>query len=182
MKTTFLPFVFILILSGCGINSSKTLKPESSELTDSIELDLTVIIPNIELHPLLDSIINVLNSCPIPKGNKIEMFISVEQRDYGLELFFNTICRYYSDSSSKTSIFDYKGFRFYYTGVFLDNYFIETDNIIKMRFVNPSKLIFDIDDRDYKWVYAVKNGIIEGILVKDCNKLWVNWDYFPGED
>lgn len=50
-----------------------------------------------------------------------------------------------------------------------------------MKFQNPKKMIFDIDDTGYKWVYAIQNGNIEGILLKDCQRLWVNWDYFPGE-
>lgn len=91
------------------------------------------------------------------------------------------LCDHHWNYTLSTGLFEYNNHRFYYSGPLLKDLIIETETSLEMKFQNPKKMIFDIDDTGYKWVYAIQNGNIEGILLKDCQRLWVNWDYFPGE-
>ncbi|MDX9928243.1 MAG: hypothetical protein RBS37_00145 [Bacteroidales bacterium] len=173
--------IFFIILIGCNSGNHQSSEIPQSGMSDSIWIEMTLYEPHYEMHALLDSIIKTLETCPSPKGKIIELVISIEYQDYGLMMDIETISDYHWNYTLSSGLFDYKNSRFYYSGPNLEELFIETDSSMKMKFQNPQKMVFDIDDRVYKWVYAIKDGCIEGILVKDCQRVWVNRDYFPGE-
>jgi len=171
-----------LIFTACNFGNNNPVETTFKEVSDSIRIEVNFFEPELKILPILDSITDALNMCPVPKGKITEMIIIVENRAYGLEVYFATISDYLWDYSDSRGVFEYNGYKFYYSGVVLEELFIIKEKRTSLSFPNLEGLYFDPDERCYKWVYALKNGILEGILVKDCNKLWVNWDFFEGED
>lgn len=175
-------YIFIIVSIGCNSGNQQSSRIPLKEMPDSIWIKMTLYEPHSKLHALLDSIIATLDTCPSPAdGAHIELVVFIENYDKGLIMNIATIIDYHWDYTLSSGLFDYKNRRFYYSGTHIEDFFIEKDSILKMKFQNPQKMIFDIDDREYKWVYAITDGKIEGILVKDCQRVWVNWEYFPGE-
>jgi len=181
MKQLFIFFALIFLLS-CKSNNSRYHDVEDNILADSISIEVNLFVPDSEIYPLLDSIIMSLNNCPKPKGKIIEMVVLVEEHGNDYIISMSTISDYHWDYTLSKGVFEHMNYRFYYTGSLLDDFFKPLDSLVKIVFINPKKLVFDIDDRNYQWIYILQDGNIEGILAKDCNKVWVNWDYYPGED
>jgi len=179
MKKVLFFFISLYAFCCCINNSADS---QYSETPDTIRIEVSIFDPKLKMLPILDSITSVLNKCPVPKGTITEMIIVVEKRTYGFEVYLTTISDYHWIYTDTSGVFEYNGYNFYYTGLFLEELFEITESKVKLTVPNPEKLYFDTDDRCYKWVYALKNGILEGILVKDCTSLWVNWDYFESED
>lgn len=171
--------IFIIVLIGCNSSNQKSCEIPNGGTSDSVWVEMTIYEPNSKIHALLDSIITTLDTCPSPKGNNIELVIFIKNHDSGFIMDIETISDYHWNYSLSSGLFDYKNRRFYYSGSSLKDLFIETDSSMKMKFQNPQKMVFDIDDREYKWVYSIEEGSIEGILVKDCKRVWVNRNYFP---
>lgn len=173
---------FLITLYALSCSNNNSVDSPYSEIPDTIIIEVSIFEPKLKTLPILDSITDVLNKCPVPKGKITEVIIFVERQTYGFEIYLTTISDYHWVYTNTNGVFKYNEYNFYYYGLFLEELFEKTKNKVKLTVPNPEKLYFDTDERCYKWAYAFKEGILEGILVKDCNKLWVNWDYYPGED
>lgn len=165
---------------------SKVLYPESGlpiiiqyYITDSISLSMNIIEPKNNLYPLLDSIVEKTRKCPNPR-KEIELSpikgfsFSVREKMNSKNIRIETISMHMSDFTRFHSFFDYKDYRFYYWGEFLDNLFIKTNLISTDMYVDPDSLVYDIDDRNYYWSYLIKNKKLQPISFKDCIRSWVS--------
>ncbi|MFW5701062.1 MAG: hypothetical protein ACOCWM_05170 [Cyclobacteriaceae bacterium] len=200
MKIKILLFTLLIsfcFFYECGLDVHKSKRtdaifdeivPESEEpiilqyyTTDSIALSLDVLEPRMNLNPLLDSILDITLECPNPRKESeftsIKCFSFCVSESMDLKnVRISTMSMHRSDFTRFNSYFDYKGYRFYYWGKILDEFFIKTNDISTEMYVDPNSLVFSPDDRDYYWTYILKDKILHPISYKNCMRLWVRND------
>lgn len=155
-------------------------------IEDSLIIPMKVYVPNYELFPLLDSIVQIVRNCSNPRrtdlalvnGGKMALSFSVLQRNGYTLAKVRTISMHMHDFSNYNAFFDHHEFRFYYQGDYLNRYFERTNEITHENYIDPSKLISMIDDRDYEWDYVLKDSTFVAYSYKDCDKFWTDWEIY----
>ena len=155
-------------------------------IEDSLIIPMEVYVPNYELFPLLDSIVQVVRNCSNPRkndlalvnGGKMALSFSVSQRNGYTLVKVRTISMHLHDFSNHNAFFDHYGFRFYYQGDYLNRYFERTNEITNENYIDPGKLVSMLDDRDYEWDYILKDSGFVAYSYKYCDKFWNDWVIF----
>ena len=174
MKRLSILFLVFLLLVSCNIGPNNNLKKDinKSSSNDSISLNLVVYNVSYDLHPLLDSIISAVTSCT--DYNKItpEFVFSSYYEDEELQVLLECIDRNNFDYTRCKGVFFYDGYKFNYFGMFMEELFEETNQLLHYSYIKSDITGIDIDDTGPYWRFIYDKNELRCISYVVCGESW----------
>ncbi|MCD7900568.1 MAG: hypothetical protein LUH22_12060 [Bacteroides sp.] len=142
---------------------------------DSIYTDLKVFRIKGEITILLDSIVQSVENCPKYPKERIEFVVTEQtfQKENGLyetNIHIENMMTECIMYPYYNAIFYHRGYRFVYCGPFINQFFIDTHQVLKYRCVAPDVIRDNqICEPGSSWTYNYKNGKMKLIKVISCD-------------
>ncbi len=175
-------FLLIFLFSECkGQNVNVVnLRP----IKDSVIININLYECNEHLDVILDSTIATVTNCPLYNDINIEFLITVYLNERGDTIISieNVPLWNIPNYTGCKGFFYYKEYRFYYFGIFLSSFFVDTNKNIEKQIAAPEDLTTDIDDTGSYWYYLICNGELKCISYQNCKNWWIDVNYIPVEE
>lgn len=185
MKILIYVFVILLLLFFWGCSSLRTEFVNLHKYSDKdyITKEFEVYRVNECLYPILDSIIMKTEICPIYQGlkDRIGFYFNIYKRyipgttefsPYP-NLLVNVIYAPKFENHAKwtDAVFNYKGYDFYFFGIFISDFLEKTNEFVTIRCIDPDKYQMDYLAREYEdmyWGYEYRNDSIINTVYGLC--------------
>jgi hypothetical protein len=177
--------MILVLFSSCELNNTNEVIPLSSEFkaNDLTVKKIEVYQINKELVPLIDSIIDLIISCPNHSNHQISFiytsFYEAPNYHLSIEVLRNPI---YFDYSICEGVFYYKGYQF---GVIGESRFLEKINdsiqVVGLSFDKMKKLKFDDEFSESSWQFVFIDNQNYCISFINCNEYWYDENYYHAE-
>ncbi|NDV84878.1 hypothetical protein D0T87_23320 [Bacteroides sp. 51] len=185
--------LLVFILSGCN-NRPKTTEytnpfmveeeticiPYRYPPEDSIDVNLEKYIVKKTLHPVFDSIIHSVETCPEFDSSRAG-FTLIHEISKGYPLVTISIVKYTwcYNTARDNAIFFHKGYNFYYEGGFIDAFFEKTSEFVQFKGVDMDKYTsdFTLNTPGFYWRYILKKKRLQNIGYNNCNGWWSDEKY-----
>jgi len=134
------------------------------------------------LFGLLDTIIESAKICKKYDTAGIEFVFWTYRTDNKIIVCIENVNINCFDLSKCDGFFSYKGYPFYYDGIFFSDYFIKTGQVASMRYVKKMKtkikrIEYDIEtvyERGSYWYFVYENGELKIKEFNDCGSRWID--------
>ena len=179
-----------MVLVGCNFkNDPEVIKISSQYLSnDLIDIKLKLYEINIDLHPILDSVIEYVIKCNNYKNAQIGFDLTT-YRNFGNRLLIsitNNTRLYEFDYSICNGVFYYKGYQFVHVGEISDSILTDLNQTIKLNYVSPEKLQMMYQNHDEffysSWTYIFESNKFKCISYRNCSSFWADKKYLITED
>ena len=181
MKYFFYILIFgFLLFCSCRTSVETIIFPYQYSPKDSIYIDRQVYEVKSSLYSLLDSIIEYTDSCPVYIDSKGRDFIFKSYYDDYDDFFKVSVSRLWNSNFDHTpcrGVFYYRTYRFYYFGDTLDSFVTKTNKEIRIKCVDPKKIIIDKNDTNSFWLYAYASDSLKCIYYSNCGNWWIEQEY-----
>ena len=132
---------------------------------------------------ILDTIINAVKFCEKYNTAGIEFAFWTYRTDNKIIVCIENVNINCFDLSNCDGFFSYKGYPFYYDGIFFSEFFEKKEQVVNRRYVKKMKpkikrIEYNIetvnDERGSYWYYVYENGELKIMEFDDCGNRWID--------
>ena len=181
----------LLFSNGCKKDNSKheieIIEEYKYTLEDYVTKKFNVYELKVDIKPLLDSIIESVNSSYCFKNEQITYSFEIYADFQDIKICIPKYMFYDVWLYSADALFFYKGYQFMYFGNFFDKYFTKTDIVIERNCIKPIEISPEeicIDDTDLPisyWRYSCSSNSFKLTDFHNCGNSWIDTTYYKVE-